>query len=106
MAKVSTIKIRSKRFDDHTLIRTLIAHPMETGRNKNEETGEFIPAHFIQTLTFKHNDKLVSECHMGVGVSKNPFFSFKIKSAKAGDKITISWQDNLGYRDTKEQIIQ
>ena len=30
---MSTIKIRSKRFSDYTLVRTLIAHPMETGRN-------------------------------------------------------------------------
>jgi hypothetical protein len=37
--------------------------------------------------------------------SKNPFFSFKIKSAKAGDKVSISWQDNLAYSDTQEHII-
>ncbi len=103
---MSTIKIRSKRFADHTLIRTLIAHPMETGRNKNDATGELIPAHFIQTLTFKHNNKIMSQCQMGYGMSKNPFFSFKIKAAKAGDKVSISWQDNLAYSDTLEYIIQ
>ncbi|SCN46443.1 hypothetical protein BAZMOX_93501_0 [methanotrophic endosymbiont of Bathymodiolus azoricus (Menez Gwen)] len=42
---------------------------------------------------------------MGYGISKNPFFSFKIKSAKAGDKVSISWQDNLAYSDTQEHII-
>ena len=103
---MSTIKIRSKRLEEYTLVRTLIAHPMETGKKKNEETGALIPAHFIQTLTFKHNDKVMSECQMGFGVSKNPFFSFKLKSSKAGDIITISWQDNLGYHDSKEHIIQ
>ena len=103
---MSTIKIRSKRLEEYTLVRSLIAHPMETGKKKNEETGELIPAHFIQTLTFKHNDKVMSECQMGFGVSKNPFFSFKLKSSTAGDIITISWQDNLGYHDSKEHIIQ
>jgi sulfur-oxidizing protein SoxZ len=43
---MSTIKIRSKRFADYTLVRTLIAHPMETGHNKNNTTGELIPAHY------------------------------------------------------------
>lgn len=103
---MSTIKIRSKRIENYTLVRTLIAHPMETGKNKNEETGEFIPAHFIQTLTFKLNDKVMSECQMGFGVSKNPFFSFKLKSTNTGDIVTISWQDNLGYHDSREHIIQ
>lgn len=103
---MSTIKIRSKRLENYTLIRTLIAHPMQTGKKKNDETGELIPAHFIQTLTFKHNDEVMSECQMGFGVSKNPFFSYRLKSAKAGDVVTISWQDNLGNHESKEHIIQ
>lgn len=103
--KMSTIKIRSKQFPDYTLVRVLVAHPMETGRNKNEDTDELIPAHFIQTLTFKHNGKVLSQCQMGYGISKNPFFSYKIKTAKAGDMVSISWQDNLNYSDTLEHII-
>ncbi|NOQ64849.1 MAG: thiosulfate oxidation carrier complex protein SoxZ [Methyloprofundus sp.] len=103
---MSTIKIRSKRLKDFTLVRTLIAHPMETGKNKNEETGELIPAHFIQTLIFKHNNEVMSECFMGFGISKNPFFSFRLKAAKAGDVVSISWLDNLGNSDIKEHIIR
>ncbi|WP_428353818.1 thiosulfate oxidation carrier complex protein SoxZ [Methyloprofundus sp.] len=103
---MSTIKIRCKRLADYTLVRTLIAHPMETGKRKDEETGELVPAHFIQTLSFTHNEQLMSECQMGVGVAKNPFFSFRIKSTQPGDTITISWIDNLGYSDTAEHIIR
>ena len=105
MANISSIKIRSKRLKDYTLIRTLIAHPMETGK-KIDTTGQLIPAHFIQTLTFKHNGHLMSECHMGFGVAKNPFFSFRLKSARAGDDVTISWQDNLGHHDSLQHIIR
>ncbi|MBT3811278.1 MAG: thiosulfate oxidation carrier complex protein SoxZ [Gammaproteobacteria bacterium] len=103
---MSTIKIRSKRLADYTLVRTLIAHPMETGKRKDDDTGELIPAHFIQTVSFKHNDQLMSQCQMGPGIAKNPFFSYHIKSAQAGDIIRISWQDNLGYSDTAEHIIR
>jgi sulfur-oxidizing protein SoxZ len=103
---MSTIKIRSKRLADYTLVRTLIAHPMETGKRKDEDSGELVAAHFIQTLSFKHNDQLMSQCQMGVGIAKNPFFSFRIKSAQAGDVVSISWQDNLGYSDTAEHIIR
>ncbi len=105
-ANMSTIKIRSKRLEDYTLVRTLISHPMETGKNKNEESGELIPPHFIQVLSLKLNNTVMSECQMGFGISKNPFFSYKIKTAKAGDIITISWQDNLGYHDSKDHIIK
>jgi len=103
---MSTIKIRSKRFAKHTLIRTLIAHPMETGMRTDKTTREVIPANFIHTLQFLHNDELLSECQMGFGISKNPFFSFKITHAKIGDTVTIQWEDNLGFKDRLEHIIQ
>lgn len=79
---------------------------METGKNKDKITGELIPEHFIQILIFKHNDKVMCECQMGVGISKNPFFSFRLKAAEIGDIVTISWKDNLGRYDSKEHVIQ
>lgn len=103
---MSTIKIRSKHLANYTLVRTLIAHPMETGKRKDDDSGELVPAHFIQTLNFKYNDQLMSQCQMGVGIAKNPFFSFRLKSAQAGDVVSISWQDNLGYSDSAEHIIR
>jgi len=103
---MSTIKIRSKHLADYTLVRTLIAHPMETGKRKDDDTGELIPAHFIQTMNFYLNQQLMSQCQMGVGVAKNPFFSFHIKATQPGDIISISWTDNLGYSDTAKHIIQ
>ncbi len=102
---MSSIKIRIKHFDDITQIRTLIAHPMETGRNKDEQ-GKLVPAHFIQELTVKHNDNIIVSSIMGAGISKNPYFSFKFKGGKAGDIINISWQDNLGQRDSQDKILK
>ncbi len=102
---MSSIKIRTKQFEEITQIRTLIAHPMETGRNKDEQ-GNLIPAHFIQELTVKHNDKVIASSVMGAGISKNPYFAFKFKGGKAGDKINISWQDNLGQSDSQDKILK
>jgi len=78
---------------------------METGKRKNPKTGELMPAHFIQTVVLRHNEKILSECQMGFGISKNPFFSFQIKSTELGDKVSISWVDNLGNSDNQEHII-
>lgn len=103
---MSSIKIRTKRKDGITQIRTLITHPMETGRRKDKDTGEPIPANYIQDLTVKHNDKVMVSSVMSAGISKNPYFAFKFKGGEPGDKITITWRDNLGKTDTAESILK
>lgn len=103
---MSSIKIRSKRLDGQTQIRTLIAHPMEHGRNVDPKTGELIPPHFIQILTVSLNDKVIVTGQMAAGVSKDPYFSFLINGGKVGDKITISWVDNRGKTDKEDHFIK
>ncbi len=103
---MSSIKIRTKRKDGNTQIRTLISHPMETGRRKDKDSGELVPAHYIQDLTVKHNDKVVVSSVMGASISKDPYFAFLLKGGEPGDKIIISWKDNLGNTDTAETVIK
>ena len=106
VAKMSSIKIRSKRLDGKTQIRTLIAHPMENGRNRDESTGKLIPAHYIQELIIKHNDNIVISANLGGSISKDPFFVFKLKNAQSGYKITISWLDNQQLSDTQDHFVK
>jgi sulfur-oxidizing protein SoxZ len=102
---MSSIKIRSKRMDGNTQIRMLIAHPMEHGRNRDTKTNALIPAHFIQELTVKHNKNVIITGSTGANISKDPYFAFTLKGGNVGDKITISWVDNLGNKDTQEHIV-
>ncbi len=99
------IKIRLKQQDGITRIRALISHPMETGYRKDEQ-GNKIPAHFIQELIVKHNDNIIATSIMGSGISRHPYFAFKFKGGKPGDKVSISWRDNLGFSDSAEKIIK
>ncbi len=104
---MSSIKIRTKRQEDEkTQIRILITHPMETGRNKDPKTGKLIPAHFIQELFVTHNGKIVVSSNVGMGVSKDPYFAFMLKGGEVGDKITVSWRDNLGNTDNEETLLE
>ncbi|MCD2451032.1 thiosulfate oxidation carrier complex protein SoxZ [Methylicorpusculum oleiharenae] len=103
---MSSIKIRSKRKAGKTEIRTLIAHPMEHGRNRDPVTKELIPAHFIKTLIVRHNDKTVVTSHMAGSISKDPYFAFLLNSSAAGDKIEINWVDNLGQMDSEIHILK
>jgi len=105
MAEYS-MKMRAQHKGDITEIKVLMAHPMETGRRKNE-LDEIIPAHFIQLVSISLNTKPVLEAQWGTGVSKNPYLTFRVKGAKVGDKITVVWHDNLGETASLEgSVIQ
>jgi sulfur-oxidizing protein SoxZ len=103
---MSSIKIRTKRLEGKTQIRMLISHPMEHGRNKDPKTNQLIPAHFIQELIVKHNDKIIVNSAMGAGISKDPYFAFMLKGGAVGDKVSVSWRDNLGNTDSEEHVIE
>ncbi len=102
---VASIRIRTKRLNGNTQIRTLITHPMENGRNKDKQ-GNLIPAHHIMELVVKHNNEIIVTCHMAGSISKNPYFDFLLKGGEAGDEVTISWLDNLGKKDSEVYIIK
>ena len=96
----NTIKIRATVKGDVCTLKSLIKHPMETGQRKDKKTGKLIPAHFIQEVTCTHNGKTVLNAYWGVAISKNPYLSFEFTGAKVGDKVTLSWVDNLGEKDS------
>jgi len=102
---MSTIKIRTKPLGGKTLVRILIDHPMETGRRKDEATGKPVPAHYITELRVEHNGAPVVTASLSTAISRNPYFSFRLNNAMAGDRLRVSWLDNLGQRDSAETKI-
>jgi sulfur-oxidizing protein SoxZ len=102
---MSSIKIRIKNVDGMTQVRTLITHPMDNGRHKNE-LGQIIPAHHILELKVMLNKSHLITTQMGGSISKNPYFDFVLEEVKVGDIITVSWLDNIGLRDTNEYLVR
>ncbi len=98
------MKIRAQLKGDEAVIRVLMSHPMETGQRKDGD-GKTIPAHFIQSITVAVNGKTVVSGQTGGSVSRNPVFGFKLKGAKAGDKVAVSWIDNKGDKRTDETTV-
>ena len=98
------MKIRAVLKGDTVDVRVLMNHPMETGQRK-DGGGNLIPLHFIQEITVRLNGKTVIESQISQAVSRNPVFSFRLKGAKAGDKLQISWLDNKGDRNSTEAVI-
>ena len=95
----TSMKLRAKLSGDVIQglveVKAIIIHPMHTGLGK-DDAGQLIPAHFIQTATVSLNDKPILDMQLGTGISKNPYLTFRVKGAKIGDKINVTWLDNLG----------
>ena len=101
----NSMKIRSKLSGDVASVQVLMNHPMETGQRKDTKTGQTIPAHFINSVLATLNGKTVLDSQWSQTVSKNPFLSFRIKGAKKGDKLAVSWMDNKGDNDNTQFVI-
>jgi sulfur-oxidizing protein SoxZ len=98
------MKMRAQLKGEVTEVKVLMSHPMETGRKK-DDFDRLIPAHFVQLVSATLNGKIVLEAQWGTGVSKNPYLTFRIKGAKIGDIISVTWHDNLGETVMQEIVV-
>lgn len=100
------VKLRASLKDGVTTVKALMTHPMETGARKDKETGELVPAHYIQEVEVTLNGEQVINAYWGTGISKNPYLSFKIKGGAEGDTVALTWKDNLGETGTGETKVK
>lgn len=98
------MKIKAIMRGDLADIRVLLAHPMETGQRK-DPAGNTIPAHFVKQLTIRVGERIVVDAQIGTAVSRNPVFGFKVKEARAGERVVVTWIDNQGDGRTDEAVI-
>ncbi len=98
------MKIRATLQGDSADVRVLMLHPMETGQRKDAK-GEIVPLHFIQSVLITHNGRTVLDAQWSQAVSRNPFLGLRIKGAKAGDRISVTWVDNKGDKRTDEAAV-
>jgi sulfur-oxidizing protein SoxZ len=98
------MKMRASVNGGVTDIRVLMTHPMETGQRKDQD-GKLVPMHFIQNVTVKLNGKTVVESQISQGVSRNPVFTFRVKGGAKGDKVEVSWVDNMGESNRTETAV-
>ena len=98
------MRIRAQASAGKATVRVLVSHEMETGQRR-DAAGQIVPAWYIQDVQASLNGKTVLVAEWGASVSKNPFFQFVVKGAKAGDKVTITWKDNQGATRTDEAVV-
>ena len=98
------MKIRATLQGDTVDVRVLMLHPMETGQRRDGK-GEIVPLHYIQSVLIAHNGKTVLDAQWSQAVSRNPFLGIRVKGARAGDKISVTWVDNKGDQRSDEATV-
>ncbi|MFW5910759.1 MAG: thiosulfate oxidation carrier complex protein SoxZ [Thiohalospira sp.] len=101
----NTIRARASVQDGTANVKALVSHPMETGEREDKDTGDKIPAHYIEEMTVKRNGDEILVAEMSSAISKNPYVSFRFDGASSGDTLSISWKDNKGESDSTETKI-
>jgi sulfur-oxidizing protein SoxZ len=104
ISMADNIKMRAQLKGDYVEVKVLMSHPMETGRRKNDDDS-LVPAHFVQLVTATLNGKPVLEAQWGTGIAKNPYLTFRLKNANVGDKVSVTWHDNLGKTATQDILV-
>jgi sulfur-oxidizing protein SoxZ len=100
------MRVRASEKGGEVDVRVLMSHEMETGQRK-DESGQLVPAWFIQKVDVKAGDKTVFMAEFGPSVSKDPFLHFKLKSGVAkGDTLAITWLDNRGESRTDDVSVR
>ncbi len=99
------IRMRTRAQDGLVELQVLINHPMETGLRTDKNTQQKIPKHFIQKVVIEHNGKVAVVVNSGIGISQDPLLGFRLKGAKNGDKVKVSWSDNRGESGSTEGVV-
>lgn len=98
------MRVRATQSGEFVEVKILMKHEM-TSRLKWDVSGRLILPHFIQTVRGTCNGKPVLHTHFGGSVSKDPYFVFRFRGGKVGDKVIISWTDTEGESRTDETAI-
>jgi sulfur-oxidizing protein SoxZ len=80
-------------------IKTLIAHPMETGYRVGP-TGVAIARDIINRFTCTYNGEEVFRADLYPAIAANPFIAF-FTVATASGELAISWTDDHGETQTE-----
>ena len=84
-------------------IKTLIAHPMETGYRLGP-TGVVIPRDIINRFVCTYNGEEVFRAELFPAIAANPFIAFSMVATESGE-LAFSWTDDHGQTQTEVRQI-
>jgi sulfur-oxidizing protein SoxZ len=84
-------------------IKTLIAHPMETGY-RLDSTGTAISRDIINHFVCSYNGDEIFRAELFPAIAANPFIAFFTTATESGE-LVFSWTDDHGQTQTEVRQI-
>jgi sulfur-oxidizing protein SoxZ len=84
-------------------VKTLIAHPMETGY-RLDNTGGRIPRDIINRFVCTYNGAEIFRAELFPAIAANPFIAFSTIAQESGE-LAFSWTDDRGQTQTETRQI-
>jgi sulfur-oxidizing protein SoxZ len=98
------IRLRARQRDGLTEILVLLPHPMETGLRR-DGTGALVPAHFIMELNVTIEGRPVAQARLTQAVSQDPLLTLRVRGARVGERVAVSYVDSRGQRRSAQKPI-
>jgi sulfur-oxidizing protein SoxZ len=80
-------------------IRTLIAHPMETGYRPGAD-GRVLPRDIIRRFACRYNGELVFSAELFPAIAANPYLAFHTVATESGT-LSFTWEGDRGFTQTE-----
>ncbi|MGB5082329.1 MAG: thiosulfate oxidation carrier complex protein SoxZ [Burkholderiales bacterium] len=103
MARVVVNVPATARRGEIVEIKTLAAHPMETGFRRTQ-LGELIPRDIIRLFACTYNGEEIFRAELHPAIAANPLLVFTIVANESGT-ITFKWSGDNGYAVTQSSSI-
>lgn len=80
-------------------VRTLLAHPMETGYRRDSD-GRMLPRDIVRTMEVRLAGERVFAADLHPAIAANPFVAFTLV-ARASGPLEIRWRGDNGFAHTE-----
>jgi sulfur-oxidizing protein SoxZ len=84
-------------------IRTLIAHPMETGYRAGDD-GQILPRNILRRFSCRYDGELVFSAELFPAVAANPYLAF-YTIATASGTLEFTWEGDRGFAQTERMTL-
>lgn len=99
MARTLLTVPKTARRGETVGLRTLIAHPMETG-HRNDAQGRLLPRDIIRRFECRFDGELVFEAELYPAVSANPYLAFSMRAESSGT-LSFRWSGDNGFEQVE-----
>lgn len=84
-------------------IRTLVAHPMETGYRRGAD-GQRLPRDIIRRFTCRYDGEIVFSAELFPAIAANPYLAFHTVATVSG-VLNFSWEGDNGFTHTETMTL-